>query len=317
MKIDWDQSVAGLTLVEIRDILRFVARPGMILDLSAVAHRLSPKRTDWSISIDEIEEGERQVQIRARRLVKCLAASGIIGMPGHETMLFASQTRHPGYDLTSSGYGLLRATKTKRITRRAADAAVTQLRAAIASINADPVLMYDVERVAVYGSYITDAADLGDVDVAYTLNRRWKSDDEHEAMRLAFEAVHEPPISHKALYDYQYCWDRLVVERMLRPKACIQLTDMHHVESLGCPMLEIHPTETMVPAKEGYLFDRPEIRLIEDGGKALAQLDRAIANEIDRRDREAKEKRLTILSDPKHEQYEITRCIEDFHQADA
>lgn len=315
MRIDWNQSVAGLTLMEIRDILRFVARPGMVLSASSIAHRLGPKRDDWRSDVDEIEEGGRQAQIQARRLVASLAASGIIGMPGSDTMMFASKGRHPGYDLTSSGYGLLRATKTKRITRRAADAAVAQLRVAIASINADPILMYDVERVALYGSYITDAADLGDVDVAYTLKRRWKDREEHRAMRRVFEAIHEPPASRQAVYDYQYRWDSLVVERMLRAKSCIQLTDMDHVEELGCPMLEIHPDERPIPAKEGYSFERAEIRLIEDGGEALVRIDQAIADETDRRRREVEEERLAIPADPTHKKHAITGRLDDLERA--
>jgi hypothetical protein len=301
--------------MEIRDVLRFVARPGMVLGISSVAHRLGPKRDDWSLDMDEIEKGGQQAQIQARRLVASLAASGIVGMPGPETMIFASKDRHPGYDLTSSGYGLLRATKTKRITRRAADAAVVQLRAAIASINADPILMYEVQRVALYGSYITDAADLGDVDVAYTLRRRWKDREERRAMRRAFEAVHRPPVSQQTVYDYQYRWDSLVVERMLRAKSCIQLTDIHHVEELGCPMLEIHPDERQIPGREGYSFERAEIRLVEDGGEALARIDQAIADEIDRGKRETEERRLAILADPTHEEHAITKRLDDLRRS--
>ncbi len=317
MKIDWDQSVAGLTLMEIRDVLRFLARPGMILGISSIAHRLGPKRDDWTLDPDEIEKGGRQASIQAHRLVASLAASGIIGMPGSETMMFASKDRHPGYDLTSSGYGLLRATKTKRITRRAADAAVAQMRTAIASINADPVLMYGVARVALYGSYITDADDLGDVDVAYTLRRRWKDRDDRRVMRRAFEAVHKPPISKQAVHDRQYRWDRLVVERMLRARSCIQLTDMDHVEDLGCPMLQIHPEERHIPAKGGYSFDRAEIHLVEDGGEALARIDQAIADEIDRGEREAEERRIAILADPTHKRHAITKSLDNLKRTEA
>ena len=48
-------------------------------------------------------------------------------------------------------------------------------------INADPIFMHDVEWVAVYGSYITDRPDLGDVDVAAKLRARWSPEHTEES----------------------------------------------------------------------------------------------------------------------------------------
>lgn len=288
MKVDWDQSVAGLSLVEIRNLLRYVARSDKIFTEKSVAIRLGPKQNDWTLTSEEVEAGKRKAKIQARRLMVALAASGILKEPNGEKIRIFGPERDPGYGLTPAGFGLLRAKKTKRITREAANNAVEQLRKAIFRINSDPFLMYDVEKICIYGSYLTETEDLGDVDVGYRLRRRWADDEEYQRMKEAFELIYEPPESQRDVYDYQYHWRENVVLKMLRPKACIQLTEMEYVEDLGCPMIEIHPRECSIAAKNDYVFDRGEIRLVEDNGWALAHLNEKIRQAVDAQEKERK-----------------------------
>lgn len=286
MRIDWEQQAAGLSLMQVRDILRFTTRypcgitRGDIADRILVEEGVERRRNDYEIDVREYEAARENAIRRADTLLDALVAGGLLGEPGEEMMLPGSSGPHPGYDLTPAGFGLLRATKTKRITRKAADAAVALLRRAIADINADPVLMHDVERVAIYGSYLTDAADLGDIDVAFTLKRRWTDKDDYRRRKAAFEAVHQPPENQIGVRDYQYQWNQAVVKRKLRAKSCIQLTDMYHVEELGCARLEIVPTDALVAASATHTFDRGEAKLVDDGGKARRILDEAILAKV-------------------------------------
>ena len=281
MKIDWNQSACGMSLLEIRNLIRSVEHWGRITSASSIARRLEPRRHDYSLSFLQIEKAREERALQADRLLAMFAASGLIECPTGEGMMMASRHHHPGYGLTPDAFGLMRATKTKRITRKAADAAVEKLREAIIRINSDPVLMHDVDRVCLYGSYLTDSNDLGDVDVAFSLASRWKDWDEYDVMREALEKVHNPPQSQIHAIHYRYDWDTRVVKKMLRPKACIQLTDMYHMKQLGCPMREIYPRECDIPPREGYDFTRGEINLIEDDGSALARLEVTISKAIE------------------------------------
>ena len=65
---------------------------------------------------------------------------------------------------------------------------------------------------------------------------------------------------------------------------------MRHAEELGCPMLEIYPEERLIPAKEGYSFQRDEIKLVDDGGKALKALDKKILKTTGKRMDDQKKK---------------------------
>lgn len=309
MKINWNQSTCGLSLLEIRDLLRFVARNGNVHSVHSIARRLEPNRFDYSLSLEEIEEGRKAAAKQATQLLSVFAASGLIECPSEEGMMFSCSNGHPGYDLTQAAFGLLRATKTKRITRKAANTAVEKLREAVSRINSDPVLMYEVERICIYGSYLTDSPDLGDVDVAFSLARRWSSKDEYQEMKAAFEKAHEPPQNQQNIYEYQYDWHRKVVTRMLRPKACIQLTDMYHAEELGCPMLEIHPGEQEIPARPNYAFHRDEIRLVEDDGSALSLLEDQIELAMKNKEAKREEDRRSALADPNHPAHELTKAI--------
>ena len=307
MKIDWNQSACGLSLLEIRNLIRSVDHWGRITSVSSIARRLEPRRPDYSLSLVQIEQAREERALQARRLLAMFAASGLIELPTGEGMLIASRDHHPGYGLTPDAFGLMRATKAKRITRKAADAAVGKLREAIDRINSDPVLMYDVEQVCLYGSYLTDSPDLGDVDVAFSLSRRWDGPEEFDAMRAAFERVHEPPRSQVHEMRYRYDWNARVVKKMLRPKACIQLTDMYHMKDLGCAMREIHPHEREIPPREDYDFERGEIILIEDDGSALARLEEEIEKAIEDKEAEREAARQKALSDPDDPAHEVTK----------
>ena len=60
----------------------------------------------------------------------------------------------------------------RRITRADAEAILDKLRQRILEINDDPQYLYVVCKVAVFGSYASGNADLGDIDLAVELKAR-------------------------------------------------------------------------------------------------------------------------------------------------
>jgi predicted nucleotidyltransferase len=75
----------------------------------------------------------------------------------------------PWYELTHAAVRLVNAKLIKRINRAKAEFYVAELLQRADDINANPDLLYRVKRITAFGSYITDAADLGDIDIAVEL----------------------------------------------------------------------------------------------------------------------------------------------------
>lgn len=92
-----------------------------------------------------------------------------------ESGLVKASEEHPAsFQLTDTGVSLRAASASKRFKRARADKAVTKILERVAEVNANPIFMHDVVSVAIYGSYITDAPYLGDIDIAIGLHGRWK-----------------------------------------------------------------------------------------------------------------------------------------------
>jgi hypothetical protein len=75
----------------------------------------------------------------------------------------------PWYEFTDAAARLVNAKMIKRISRAKANLYVAELLQRADDINANPDLLYRVKRITAFGSYITDAADLGDIDIAVEL----------------------------------------------------------------------------------------------------------------------------------------------------
>lgn len=295
MRIDWTQTAGGLDIAAIRDILiRAASRDGTITlqSLASVHPAAGPPGQGARRSFSQ----PKSVVEAARHLLRVLAASDMIGptdvtsYPGHPT----------GYGLTPVALSLTNASRLKRILRTKALQAVQELRAAAAAINADPTMLHDVVELAVYGSFLTDVADLGDVDVAYGLEVRESGDQD------AFEAAHPKPYGFSSRWN-RHSWATAVVERRLRVRRCISLSGMHSVKLLGCPMKMLLPEERdIAPSAEWSPF-RAEVILRDDGGDALTILDQAIHTRDAERRRRTDEFRDACLAgspppdaDPKH-----------------
>jgi len=83
--------------------------------------------------------------------------------------------------------------KTKKalnISRKTADRIISEVVERAKAINASPYpkFMHSVEKIAVFGSYLTDKEKLGDVDIAVLLKRR-REDKHPDPMHDTYECI--------------------------------------------------------------------------------------------------------------------------------
>jgi hypothetical protein len=76
------------------------------------------------------------------------------------------------YRLSAHGLRFATTKRLPRISRAKADEKIAALLTRVRAINVRPDLLYRVVRLHAFGSYITDAPDLGDIDLAYELRSR-------------------------------------------------------------------------------------------------------------------------------------------------
>jgi len=76
------------------------------------------------------------------------------------------------YELTIKGHALRMATARKPIKRKTAERLVAQFLGRVEQVNKDPDLLYWIDEVIAFGSYITEAPNLGDIDLGVRYSPR-------------------------------------------------------------------------------------------------------------------------------------------------
>jgi hypothetical protein len=86
------------------------------------------------------------------------------------------------WSLTIKGCALCGAKAGKPITRKTADRLVGEFLQRVEDVNACTVYAYRVARATVFGSYLSDRPDLGDIDLAVELTPKWPEEGSYEAL---------------------------------------------------------------------------------------------------------------------------------------
>ena len=99
-----------------------------------------------------------------------------------------------------------------RISRAKADKIVVEMLERARAINANDEMLYRIKRITAFGSYVGDAADLGDIDLFVELERKanWSS----EACHARAEAV--APYSARIDFFKRLRWVEIEPLRMLK-----------------------------------------------------------------------------------------------------
>jgi hypothetical protein len=148
MQIDPKATLDGTRLIDIRRLFRRAGLDGL----------LSPEFIQREMEVDAR---------RARRLMRSLKTAGFIE-PDEER-----------WRLTKEGGRLRAATSARPLLRTTADRLLQTLLNRIELLNRHPDFMARVERAIVFGSYLSNADRLGDLDVAIQWQRREPNYDKH------------------------------------------------------------------------------------------------------------------------------------------
>jgi len=146
MRIDSKEKIADVEILKVRDFLRRVNNTDEWED-DFVVHRLkiSPKK--------------------AYRLVNELNLKGYI-----EPIRIYRQKQYYRKTLKGSTLGL--ASAAKPVTRKTANRIFSEFMDRVRQVNSDSSYLVKVQKVLVFGSYLTDAIRINDIDVAVELT--WK-----------------------------------------------------------------------------------------------------------------------------------------------
>jgi predicted nucleotidyltransferase len=98
----------------------------------------------------------------------------------------------PWYELTDEGNGFAQASAAAPLKRATAERKLREFMARVEQVNQSEEFAYRVKRVVLFGSYLTDAERVNDIDLAVQLAPRWDGFDvgrqyqkEQERVRLA------------------------------------------------------------------------------------------------------------------------------------
>jgi len=131
------------------------------------------------------------------------------------------------YHLTTKGYALAHATAARPIRRKTAERVLEEFLARVEAVNRDPELLFSVGEVWVFGSYMRQGDELGDVDLAVEFVRRTSD-------RSRFEELHRARIARAKEAGRTFAtvldelhWPRYEVELLLKSrKRSISLHDL-------------------------------------------------------------------------------------------
>jgi hypothetical protein len=213
MKIDRNKMIAGRRAIEIRDALR----PLKEKDFTS---RLLGTRLTKAL----LEEG----------LIECAPNALSQPIPGP-----AGRDRTKRYQLSSEGHRLTRACFIPRLDRAKADKIVKEFLDRVDEINADDYYLNEVRRVLLFGSYITDATDIGDIDVAMeTARKEIYSWEEYLAQCLARSEF----VASCRTYIEQLGYGELEVKRFLKARnPYLQFNYIGEVERRGWASRQVRP----------------------------------------------------------------------------
>jgi hypothetical protein len=213
MKLEKNRTIGGAPLIKVRDLLRYMGA-GRRGSGRGMTRKEIADRVGFDIACELVREG---------LLAVCKDR----------------QDREPWYEGTIAAVRLADALMNKRITRAKADLYVAELLQRADDINANPDLLYRVKRITAFGSYITDAADLGDIDIAVELEDKIPSGQSLvEANRARAAASDRKKLS----WNDQLTFGEREVDRLLKGRnPYVSLIEYSSFQRLNTPAKVIYP----------------------------------------------------------------------------
>lgn len=205
MRLDWDEKIAGLTMMEVRHAVCRLTHDTHAASVASVI----------GIAPDAAEA-----------LVGELFNRGWIEDAGG------------GYIRTTViGNAVAQAKKLKPISRAQADKLFVAVVTAASEVNDDERYAHSVAKLGVFGSYLGHAEELGDLDIAYELAPRWQSGDSGDCNRVCARSnAAFPPTRRLGALDLLF-WPEQVVSAKLKVNSRVSLHSFQEVtEGLKVPV---------------------------------------------------------------------------------
>ena len=161
---------------------------------------------------------------KARHLLDRLAQEGFIE---RNTDVPASQTEQY-WKRTLKGNALCKALFSKPVSRRTAEKKLSEFMNRVYQVNAEGRFLYTVRRVFLFGSFLTEAAFVGDLDLAVELERKEVDGQKYVEMALSRAREAAGNGRHFSSFVEMICFAEQEVKRFLKARSrIIQLTDSH------------------------------------------------------------------------------------------
>lgn len=189
MRINRNEMIAGQPIKVARDLAKAIGDHQ--IEVAFITRRLALNLEDSRERRANRHNPNRQLVRQARALAGEMMARGWLKEVNDRRFL------GHWYECTNEGTRLGLASMLKPIPRAKAEKIVAGLIERAHAVNSTPELIYSVKRLRVFGSYITQAEDLGDIDIAFELERRrldnegWVEANERRA-RLSGKQVRWP-----------------------------------------------------------------------------------------------------------------------------
>ncbi|MEQ8567257.1 MAG: hypothetical protein RMA76_20245 [Deltaproteobacteria bacterium] len=169
---------------------------------------------------------------------------GVLGRPDADadevvSVLIAhgfAEASSAGVRSTKLGNRLAASRLSKRLMRSTAERLLAEFLERLHAMNANDEFAYRVDKLVVFGSYLTDSPTLGDIDLGFDLEPRRADKDEHKAFCNARSMAAQEAGRHFPAFLDWLEWPRVEVCRALRAsRRHLSFHRLAEVKRLGCP----------------------------------------------------------------------------------
>ncbi|WP_441256757.1 hypothetical protein AB7Z32_37175 [Bradyrhizobium sp. 482_C4_N1_1] len=215
MEVNKHDTVAGIPLIEIRNFLRHY-------------------RDGTSFTVAEVEAELGVPRTQAELVTQAMIVAGFAEPRAEKDRPISKSD----YSITKLGSRLCVARFVKRITRAKGDTLVKQMLERVAEINERDELVFRVKRVRTFGSYASDAPEVGDIDLAVDWEQRHPDRDIIEQLLARADASGKSLNTYMARLNY----GEVEVERLLKGRnPYISIQDGKCPEKFGVPAIVLFP----------------------------------------------------------------------------
>jgi len=186
----------------------------------------------------------RELLRQSDEFLSCHAATKILGLDGNNARHLLDRLAQEGFierntdvpvseiehywKRTLKGNALSKALFSRPVSRRTAEKTLSEFMNRVYQVNSHSRFLYIVRKVVLFGSFLTDAAFVGDLDLAVDLERKEPDGEKHVQMALA--RAREAAENGRRFSNFveMICFAEQEVKRFLKARSrIIQMTDSH------------------------------------------------------------------------------------------